>query len=68
MSYYAKVRNGSVQLFNQDSGIPIQTFGYGSDIVSALVSGDSIFCESRTGTTFVYDIVNGSANLTRTFR
>jgi hypothetical protein len=68
MSYYAKSRNGSVQLYRDGQGIPVSTFGSGCGIVSALVSGDEIYCETSSGNTLVYQINGNSANLIRSFR
>lgn len=68
MSYYARVRNGAVQLIKDGCGVPVHTFGYGSRITSALVSGDEIYCESESGSTYVYKINGSTVNLSRTFR
>ena len=68
MSYYASAKNGAVHLYKNGMGTPVHTFGHGSRITSALVSGDEIYCESESGNTFVYKINGNSANLIRTFR
>lgn len=68
MSYFASVKNGAVCLYRDGQGIPVSTFGYGNGIVSALVSGDEIYCQSEGGNTFVYRISGNSANLIRSYR
>ena len=68
MSYYAKARNGSVQLYRDGQGVPVSTFASGSGVVSAIVNGDEIYCETSSGTTLVYRINGNSANLIRSFR
>lgn len=68
VSYYASVKNGAVSLYKSSSGVPVYTFGSGAGIVQSLVSGDTIFCETKDGNKLVYKISGNSVSLIRSYR
>jgi len=64
-AYYTTVNNGMIQLRSSERSGVIQTFG--SDIVTAIVQGDQIIATSGKGVTYIYQIKNNYAILTKTF-
>jgi len=64
-AYYTTVNNGMIQLRSSERSGVIQTFG--SDIVTAIVQGDQIIATSSKGVTYIYQIKNNYAILTKTF-
>jgi len=64
-AYYTTVSNGQVQLRSSARSGVIQTFG--SNIATAIVQGEQIVVTSTTGVTYIYQIKNNYAILTKTF-
>jgi hypothetical protein len=65
VAYYTTVNNGMIQLRSSARSGVIQTFG--SDIATAIVQGEQIVATSNKGVTYIYQIRNNYAILTKTF-
>lgn len=64
-AYYTTVSNGMIQLRSSARSGVIQTFG--SDIATAIVQGEQIVATSNKGVTYIYQIKNNYAILSKTF-
>jgi len=58
MAFMAKIANGKVELYNSSTGGKIRSFG--SDVQSAVVSGDEVHATLKNGRVEIYSANTGS--------